>query len=129
PAHRLRGSAVITALAPGQGFPGTLPWPGTWKTFGTPWFYASYDEANVFDEFGNPLKLVSQDAMGKTRIIWSRTPVKQITITLKNTLMMPASNQRVRLELPRSLGTLDRGALIALKADERIELLHGPGGS
>ncbi len=129
PQTRLRGSGMTGTIAPVLAFPGSVPWGSMWKTFGMPWTYAPFEEANVTDDLGNPLKLVPQDATGKTRVLWSRGPVKQMTITLKNTVSIPQGNQRIRLELPRPLGTLERRTKLSIQADERTELLYGPAGA
>lgn len=124
-----RGVALIGTATPGLAFPGSLPWPGMWKTFGMPWNFANPDEFNVTDESGSTLKLVPQDATGKTRVLWSRGLVKQVTLVLKNSLRIPEQSRHIRLELPRPLNTQDRGAKLSIQADERTELLHGPEGA
>jgi hypothetical protein len=125
-----RGMSLLGTAAPGLPFPGSLPWPGIWKTLGTSWTHANADDFTIFEEGNpNPLKPAQQDATGKTRVLWERGPAKQITVILKNTYRVPAQDRHIRLELPRPLNTQDRGAKLSIQADERIELLHGPAGA
>ena len=122
-----RWVALIGTATPGLAFPGSLAWAGMWKLFGRP--YA--DEFDVFDEkSGTPLKLVPQDATGKMRALLDRSPApKEITLLVKYKVRVPAPQQHVRLDLPRPLGTKDRGAKLSIQTDKRIELLHGPEGA
>jgi hypothetical protein len=122
-----RWLAVVDTTTPGLAFPASVPWAGIWKLSGRP--YA--DEFDVFDEkSGTPLKLVPQDATGKMRALLERSPApKEITLLLKYKVRVPAPHQHVRLELPRPLGTRDRGAKLSIQTDKGIELLHGPEGA
>jgi hypothetical protein len=124
-----RGAAVLGSLAPGLGFPGNLPWGGAWKTIGLPLSFTQYEEVNVSDENGSPLKLVPQDAVGKVRVIAERVPAKQMTVLVKHTFHVAAPLQRVRLELPRAVNTADRRATLTMETDESVELMHGQAGA
>ena len=126
PLPRPRGLSLIGTAIPGTSFPGCVPWSGMWKTFGMPWTDANPEEFSVQDDLGNPLKLMPQDATGKTRVVWDRSPTKQMTLILKNTFRIPPQNRRIRMELPRPINTQDRGAKLTMQADDRIEILHGP---
>jgi hypothetical protein len=136
PQPRLNGVEMLGTAAPGLAFPGSLPWAGIGTKFHVPWTFPSTDEPAAFDELGKalnpdrPLKLVAQNATGKTRVFLERTPApKQITIELKNSFRISFSTPRIRMELPRPLNTLDRGVKVSIQADDRIELLHGPEGA
>ncbi|MBI2804998.1 MAG: hypothetical protein HYX68_08455 [Planctomycetes bacterium] len=131
PTPRLRGVSLIGSIASGLEFPGTLPWSSVWATYGMPWTHASPDEFVFLEEQGTPLKVGNPDAKGKTRIFLNRdqsSPIKQMTLILKTTYRVPPYNQRVRLELPRPLNTLDRGARAAVHTGKQIELMQGPFG-
>jgi hypothetical protein len=125
-----RGVAVVGTASPGLAFPGNLPWAGMWKSIGTHRTYASPDEFEVTDESGAPLKLESLDATGKIRVLLERSPApKKVTLLLKNKTHIPAAYQRIRMELPRPLGTQDRASNLSIRTDERTELLFGPEGA
>ena len=129
PLPRPRGVSLIGTASPGIAFPGSIPWTGIWKTFGMTWPNASPDDYTVQDELGNPLKIVPQDATGKIRVFWDRGPAKQMTMVLKSSFRIPASSDRLRVELPRPINTQDRGAKLTVQTDDRIELLHGRAGA
>jgi hypothetical protein len=79
---------------------------------------------------GTPLMMMPPDAAGKTRILLDRTPpAKEVKLVLKNKVRVPLQIQRIRMELPRPVGTQDRGARLSIKGDKQIELLHGPAGA
>ena len=127
PAQQPTGIALIGTATPGMAFPGSLPWAGVWKTFGMP--YSNSDEYTVADESGSAFKLIPQDATGKTRVQWVRSSDKDLTLVVKSSLRVPPQNRRVRLELPRPLGTQDRGGRLSIESDDGVELLHGPEGA
>lgn len=129
PAPRPRGVALVATSNPMLGFPGGLSWSGAAAVYFTPWSSSNPDDLAVSDRGSNPLKLVPQDFSGKTRVLWTGGAVKQATLELKNSYRIPASNPRIRLELPRPLDTQDRDARLHLQADDRTEILHGPIGS
>ncbi len=128
PSPRPRGMSVL-AVAPMESFPAGLPWGGIWKTFGGPSTFAMPEDSAVFDDNGNPLKLVAQDAAGTTRVIAERAPAKSMTLIVRNTIKAAPEQQRIRVELPRPLNTIDRGAKLSIQSDERVELVHGPEGA
>jgi hypothetical protein len=124
-----RGVVVIGTVMRGLAFPGSLPWPGIWKTFGLP-ATANPDEFAVFDELDVPLKMAPIDATGKTRVFLERSPApKKVMLVVKNKVRMGRAHQRIRIDLPRPVGTQDRGAKLSIQSDENIELLNGPEGA
>jgi len=129
PMPRPRAVSMVGSAAPGLGFPASLPWGGIWRTLGLPFELVQAEDLAIFDENANPLKLMPQDATGKVRVITDRAPGKQLTVIVKNTFLISASHQRVRLELPRPLNTNDRRAKLTIETDERVELLHGQAGA
>ncbi len=129
PAPRPRGVALIGTASPALSFPGAVPWTGIWNTFGMASTIAHPDEFTVTDESGGTLKLVPQDAAGKTRVLLTRGAVKDVKLLVKNSFRIPSQVGHVRLELPRPLNTQDRRAKLSIQSDDRIELLHGPEGA
>lgn len=122
-----RGMSLIGTAAPGLGFPGMVQWTGMWKTFGSPWDLANPDEFTIQDDLLRDLKSTPLDASGKVRVLLERTLApKEVKLILKSKVRVPAPHQRLHLELPRPLGTQDRGAKLILRTDEQIEILNGP---
>jgi hypothetical protein len=127
PQPRPRGLGLIGTAAPWIPFPGTIPWAGV---LDNPWAQTDPDEFTVQDELGNSLRLAPLEAGGKTRVLLERIPApKEVTLKLRSKIRIPADSRRIRLELPRPIGTQDRGAKVTILADERTELLHGPAGA
>ncbi|MBM3996685.1 MAG: hypothetical protein FJ303_21405 [Planctomycetes bacterium] len=128
PQPRLRGVDVIAGTAPAMAFPGTLCWSGLARILGGNELDVGQDEHAIVDDLGTPLRPSAMDSAGASRVVLGRSQApKQVTLILKNKMRLPREQLRVRLELPRPIGTQDRGAKIVVRSDKRIELLDVSG--
>ena len=67
-------------------------------------------------------------AQRKVRLKWTQPQTKDFTVTLEGRYYLPSNMHKVRLELPRPLGVIDRGAKGSMTVGEMFELLSLDGG-
>ncbi len=127
PTTRPRDLGSIGASAPGQAFPGTLPWAGLWLAFQPA--LAQTEEFGITDEQGNRLQQTPLDALGNARVIWPRGQTKHMTLFIKSVTRLQNFVRATRFDLPRPVSTRDRGTKLTLQTDDGIEILHGPPGA
>ncbi|MCI0638521.1 MAG: hypothetical protein L0Y72_03040 [Gemmataceae bacterium] len=106
-------------------FPAALPWWDLVPSAKRPPFAAWPLGFQVEDDATGP-EISEPDGQRRTRIRWSRPTGKDLAASIVGKYWLPEDTQRVRLDLPRPLGILDRGGKITIVVDEQMELLVGP---
>jgi hypothetical protein len=109
------------------GFPGGLPWGALALSS-----QLAHDGEWVLGNAQASVELQypegSARSRRKVRAKWNQPQSKEFSVTLVGVYALPAGAQRVRLELPRPLAILDRGAKGRFEVDETLELLTQDGG-
>lgn len=124
-----RGAARLRVM-PFAAFPAGLPWAVLHEAAADgaaralPLDFRAHEEKDR--EKGGALDLVPLDAAGRARISWPRVLGQDFVAVLTSRYLIPASARRARVDLPRVVGTLDRGATLTLRADPELELFIGP---
>ena len=107
--------------APTLAFPGALPWVG-FAPVAAQLGWALPLEFR-WEEEGT--ELAAQEGARRARLKWSHPSAKQLSLTIHGKYLIPPGARRVRLELPRPLGTLDRGGTLRVTSGPQVELLTG----
>ncbi len=106
-----------------------LPWGALSLVSSRPLPAGWLSEFQATEEGGAVLDHELIEGRSKMRVAWPRASGKSFVVVLKGKTWLPHVSQRVPLDLPRPLGTLDRGAKVVVQAEESLELLLGPPGS
>jgi hypothetical protein len=115
------GLPVNLALV-GAGLPGSQPGRTPW-TIATGWY--QLDRAASTTESVESIGPV--DANGRIRITLAEQKGHKVALTLKGIYTLPRDVQRIRLELPRLLQTLDRGSGVEIAVPPGQELVRAGG--
>jgi len=122
PRARPEGLAVIAA-AP-AGFPAVLPWGAMALAVQPHWpVRVPHDYDFEGEDAAATAELAQPTATRKAGIKLNHFHSKEFTVVLTGTYTLPPGAQAARLELPRPLGILDRGAKIKVEVESNLELL------
>ncbi|MCI0682494.1 MAG: hypothetical protein L0Y71_10340 [Gemmataceae bacterium] len=123
PRQRVTGLEGLLGM-PGVAFPASLPWASMVPRRGRLDWAAPVEFR--WEEDGS--ELTQPDGARRARLRWSRQNAKQFTLTIHGKYAAPAGADRLRVELPRPLGILDRGGSLSVHSGPLVELLNGPNG-
>lgn len=109
---------------PTAAFPANVPWPAFMPQERTtpaasPLGFTCDDET---------IEISPADSLGRVRLGWSRIPAKEFSVVLKGKYLVPPGAERIRIELPKPIGTIDRGGKTTVQVDDQLELHVGPPG-
>ena len=124
PRGKPAGLEALSA-APALGFPALVPWLGVLPAAARPTWAAPLEFR--WEEEGS--ELPAPDGSRRVRLRWSRNDAKQFALTIHGKYAVAAGARSVRLELPRPLGSLDRGGSLSVSSGPLVELLTGPPGA
>jgi len=111
------------ALAP-MGFPAVLPWGGMGLAAQPHWpVRVPQDYEFEGEEGAVAAELASPTASRKVGVKLNQFQSNKFTVVLAGTYTLPAGAQSARLELPRPVGILDRGAKVKVEVEGNLELL------
>jgi hypothetical protein len=118
PRPRADGLALLAAC---QGFPG-LPWGAFYFATKRNWPITVPGEFQCHGQAGftPELRLAGP---GRARIHLNRPDNKDFTVVLTGKYLLYSDARKARIELPRPLGTLDRGGQVKIVVDGNLELL------
>jgi hypothetical protein len=102
------------------GFPGVLRWPMALTPRPT-----TPISINVLDDSG-VLDLSPLDAQQRTRVKLSRPIGKEMSIRIQSRYWSSSDTNRLRVDLPKIIGVLDRGAKLTVWPPAGYESLVGP---
>lgn len=113
-------------LLPGPAFPAALDWMGLW----TEWVGKSSAKPMEFtlEGEGDALEWVPPDAQGRASVRFLKEADKPPVVVLHGRYRIGKAPGRLRLVLPKALGTVERETKTAVRADETVELLRGKAG-
>jgi hypothetical protein len=120
PRPRTDGLAI---LASHQGFPG-LPWGALYFASQKNWPLVVPAEFQCHGE-GGTIPELRLGSTGRARIQLQGSDAKEFTAVLTGKYLLPAGVWQTSMELPRPLGTLDRGGQVKIVVEENLELAPG----
>jgi hypothetical protein len=120
PRPRPEGLAALGVLP--AGFPANVPWGTLPQAAQMNWPVRVPLEYECEGE-DSGAELLPAGPNRRAGIKLQQFQSKKFTITLTGTYFLPTGAQAARLELPRPVGTLDRGATITVETDGNQELL------
>ena len=112
----------LAILAASQGFPG-FPWGALYLVHQKYWPLVAPAEFQCHGEGGINPELRPGAAPGRNRIHLQPSDTKEFTVVLTGKFLLPAGVWKAGLDLPRPLGTQDRGGQVKIVVDENLELL------
>src|SRR5262249_30275404 len=114
PRARFAESGLLN-IAVGTGFPVTLPW----LPLAPPSSQNSIEAVPLdFTCEEDGARLATPNGQRQARLTWARSSGTEVKITGK--YLVPAGAERIRVELPRPLQVLDRGAKVRVKTPDQL---------